>query len=54
MFKNLVANGELSHLEGHGDDGFDVPNVDLPRHVQSTTCAALHHVSRSVALLGVD
>ena len=44
LFKNRSANGELSHLQRHEDDAFNVPNEDLPGHIECTACAAFYNV----------
>ena len=49
MFKNRSANGELSHLQGHKGDAFNVPNEDLPGHIECTACAAFDYVPCGVA-----
>ena len=43
------SNGELSHPQGHEDDGFNVSDVDLAGDVQGATCAAFHHISGRIA-----
>ena len=49
LFKNRSANGELSHLQRHKDDAFNVPNEDLPGHIECTACAAFDYVACGVA-----
>ena len=49
LFKNRSANGELSHLQRHKDDAFDVPNEDLPGHIECTTRTAFNYVPGGVA-----
>ena len=49
LFKNRSANGELSHLQRHKDDAFNVPNEDLPGHIECTACAAFYYVPCVVA-----
>ena len=40
LFKNSSANGKLGHLQRHKDDAFNVPNEDLPGHIECTARAA--------------
>ena len=49
LFKNRSANGELSHFQRHEDDAFNVPNEDLPCHIECTACAAFDYVPCVVA-----
>ena len=52
--KNTGTNGELSHVQGHEDDGFHVSDVDLASDVQSATGASLDNISSAVASRGFD
>ena len=49
LFKNSSANGKLSHLQRHKDDAFNVPNEDLPGHIECTARAAFDYVACGVA-----
>ena len=46
--------GELGHVQGHQDDGFNVPNEDLASDVQSPTSSAFDDVAHLVAAQRVD
>ena len=49
LFKDRSANGELSHLQRHKNDAFNVPNEDLPGHIECTACAAFDYIACGVA-----
>ena len=54
MLIDFGADGELGHLQGGTNDVINVPDVDLPGHVQLSASAAFHNVPSGVAFLGVD
>ena len=49
LFKNRSANRKLGHLQRHKDDAFNVPNKDLPGHIECTARAAFDYIACGVA-----
>ena len=49
MFKDRSADGKLGHLQRHQDDAFNVPNEDLPGHIECTARAAFDYITCGVA-----
>ena len=54
MLIDFGADRELGHLQGGTDDVIDVPDVDLPGHVQLSASAAFHNVPSRIALFRID
>ena len=49
MFIDRGADGELSHLQGHQDDAFNVTNKDFSSNIQGSACASFDNVTCIVA-----
>ena len=54
LLENGSAHGELGHIQGRTDDGFDVSDVDFARHIQSAASATFDHIALLVAHRGFD
>ena len=51
---NRGANGELSHLQGHENNAFDVTNEDFAGDIQGSACSSFDHVASHVARGGFN
>ena len=49
LFKDSRADRELGHLEGHANNGLDIPNDDLASDIQCAARSAFAEVTHLIA-----